>query len=30
VIKEMTPVILQILVVMAIIIYAEGALLRWF
>jgi hypothetical protein len=29
-IKEMTPVILQILVVMAIIIYAEGALLRWF
>jgi hypothetical protein len=29
-IREITPVILQILVVMALIIYAEGALLRWF
>jgi hypothetical protein len=29
-IKEMTPVIAKILVLMAIIIYAEGALLRWF
>ena len=29
-IREMTPVILQILVVMAAIIYAESALLSWF
>lgn len=28
-IKEMTPVIVQILVVMSILIYAEGALLKW-
>lgn len=28
-IKEMTPVIVQILVVMSILIYAEGALLEW-
>ena len=29
-IKEMTPVIIQILVLMAVLIYAEGALLEWF
>lgn len=28
-IKEMTPVIVQILVLMGVIIYAEGALLKW-
>ncbi|MGB7218436.1 MAG: SLC13 family permease [Vicinamibacterales bacterium] len=28
--KEMTPVIIQILVVMGVLIYAEGALLEWF
>ena len=29
-IKEMTPVIVQILVLMAVLIYAEGAVLKWF
>jgi di/tricarboxylate transporter len=29
-IKEMTPVIVQILVLMAVLIYAESAVLKWF